>query len=226
MQPATEYSGCYAPPFGPFKLPQDQPAQPSDGAEYQNALYTFHLERLSVYASDSKTWSSVDLIIFETLPLLTEALAIRKAMYSLERERGYEAKPFLISFTMPSGKLPQSLHASVEVLDTSEVFIRALEDDLYMSAPFGIGVNCFNVRHIQPLLDALGLALLRTGSKNIWIWVAPNGGQETYDPGTKLWTDDDSLPLTVEKWTDFLTDGSKALHTREGIDGIIVGGVL
>ncbi|TFK74257.1 Homocysteine S-methyltransferase [Pluteus cervinus] len=94
------------------------------------ALTQFHFERLMVFVDDVETWKAIDIIAFETVPLVREVKAIRRAMgmvHQVIRERakrrkgiGEEVdrdadagmedlgwKPWWISLVFPNGKFPE-----------------------------------------------------------------------------------------------------------------------
>lgn len=135
LQPGQEYAGRYPPPFGPHQstselgysneaseacgpLPLDEFSLggiPEDEGEQEQerALAAWHLQRLRHFAypsgqdgADKATgWRGLGMIAFETLPLLREARAARRAMASLaqsqSRDGGQDIKPFYLSFVFP-----------------------------------------------------------------------------------------------------------------------------
>lgn len=130
LEPAAEFTGIYPPPFGPSQLssssvldPEQRPLTEADSASYIDALASFHFSRLMVYARHTEVWNAIDLLAFETIPLVTEGQAIRIAVARLEdwfqetapREldkatTSTRMKPWYISFVFPgpSGEFIQS----------------------------------------------------------------------------------------------------------------------
>lgn len=119
LSPGQEYAGLYPPPFGPAGFDPEPTSQASNHAEgaddagYEAALTAFHLSRLRVFAADPDTWSAIAWLAFETIPLLREIRAIRRAVGALRTElrkagRVHEKeKPFWIASAYPKGKIGQ-----------------------------------------------------------------------------------------------------------------------
>jgi homocysteine S-methyltransferase len=81
--PSQEFTGAY-------------PAQ----YDHWKGLYNFHLERIHVFSSDKPTWEQIDIVAFETLPVVREVRAVREVMGELDRE-GIGMKKFWISCVFP-----------------------------------------------------------------------------------------------------------------------------
>ena len=64
MRPSQEYTGDYPP-----NLLTDH-----------SGLSDWHAERLAVFAGSHETWDAVNFVAFETIPLLEEIYAVRRAM--------------------------------------------------------------------------------------------------------------------------------------------------
>lgn len=117
-KPGAEYSGLYTPPYGLGDINSPQPCtnafthdESPEARASEEALLAFHLERLRVYVR-CKEWKEIAWIGFETIPLLREVRAIRRAMAKVDSEleeqgRGGEKKPFWICGTFPGGEFPQ-----------------------------------------------------------------------------------------------------------------------
>lgn len=134
--PGSEYSGLYPPPYGLGDVKSSPPhtnayplsPSPTAGSEScpesesEEALEQFHHDRLMIYASSAERWNQVRWVGFETIPLLREIRAIRKAMYKMEKKldqahaqnrskdgQGPERtmKDFWICGTFPEGRFPQ-----------------------------------------------------------------------------------------------------------------------
>lgn len=118
LSPGQEYSGLYPPPYGPAGFDPSNSnvsnyASESDERNYEAALTEFHLSRLRVYAEDPETWDAVAWVAFETVPVLREIRAIRRAMGILRAELRAQGrdkaaeKPFWIASAYPGGKIGQ-----------------------------------------------------------------------------------------------------------------------
>ena len=147
LEPAAEFTGIYPPPYGPSHSPpssvldQTNESEPpkSDDTSHINALAAFHFSRLLVYARNNDVWSSIDLLAFETIPLITEAKAIRIAVARLEdwlreatREgkqtiNSYRMKPWYISFVFPgpNGEFVQGYPHRLEGIQVKGNFDRS-----------------------------------------------------------------------------------------------------
>jgi homocysteine S-methyltransferase len=89
-------------PYGATMVPsQEYTGQYPAHMRTRAGLATFHLDRLSCFAEDEKVWEDIDLVAFETLPVLTEVEAVRLAMDELERKDG-RRKRFWISCVFPN----------------------------------------------------------------------------------------------------------------------------
>lgn len=127
LSPSQEYAGIYPQPYGPSSrstptnnsFPTQQEA---DRAE--QALAKWHYDRLLAFsrADGGRAWRKVKWLAFETVPLLVEIQAIRRAVGALYRgkDRGDErddgrdgqdgfVKPFWITSAFPDGHHPQRL---------------------------------------------------------------------------------------------------------------------
>jgi len=184
---------------------------------------TFHLERLEIYASDLEAWNSVDCIAFETIPLLREVRAIRRAMARVLRS-GVSPKPWWISFVFPDGKFPgnadtQGARHSAEYV-ANVTFDQSRKD---MATPHGIGVNCTDMYN-EPVIE-MTRAINTLAPFRPWLVLYPNGGFD-YDTASKTWArpspSDDSKGKMEDVWTRRVT--SLLSDVRASWGGIIVGG--
>ncbi|KAG9056100.1 AdoMet-homocysteine methyltransferase [Serendipita sp. 407] len=93
VQPSgTEYSGIYSHPFT------------HDGKPSFEAMYKFHLSRMELVPEED--WPKLDGVLFETIPLLSEVTAIRKAIKQFQQKHQAIKKEFYISMVFPDGHLP------------------------------------------------------------------------------------------------------------------------
>ena len=183
--PGQEYAGKYPSPHGP----------PSSASEA--ALVEWHYERMLVFASDRQIWSSIDMVAIETLPLLSEGIAARKAMYKLRRtlqDRGEIHWPaWWASFVFPDGQCPgdssitpeQIARSMLEPLDKAEI-------------PTGLGINCTKLRYLPNVLDGYTEAVKAAEPKTApWLVIYPDGGL-VYDVKTRTWHTDGSGPDSLQ----------------------------
>lgn len=251
---AQEFTGLYPPPFGPsapddpsstrstaFAMTREQASSPtvdSSEAQAEDALADFHLRRLLVFADDPDTWSLIDVIAFETVPLLREARAIRRAVVRLEKEMGMRSsagaveqgqmrmqewamKPWFIAFNFPDGRCLQERWK-----DGPRIDVGALVNDVFSpssfntdsspsasSRPMGIGINCTAPRHLPQLIKEMTEAMrdLPRPVPPPCLVVYPNGGA-VYDGMT-------------QKWSDLATDAQGNVRWATNILGLVQEGL-
>ena len=187
MIPSQEYSGKY------------------DGERMSvSGLKEWHLKRLRAFAPSSeagagaarsysldeeerrKCWENVDLVAFETLPLLHEITAVRQVMYELEAE-GASKRDFWISCVFPGEEMGLPDGSSVE-----NVVRTMLEKREGESVPMGVGINCTKVGKLEGLVmefEGVMSEMVRKGEAE-WpvLVVYPDGTDgEVYDTVTKEW---------------------------------------
>ena len=174
---AQEYTGVYPPPYGPGPLdPFEDPTI--------EAITDWHLDRLRIYAN-TPAWSSVDWLAFETVPLLREVIAIRRAMRRLENES--YTKAFWITCPFPKGTFPSGAGSNVQPED---ILRAACASDSGSTPANGVGINCTHPRYISPLANQFTLAyrnlidhcVLEPG--RVVLVLYPDGGLN-YDPEIK-----------------------------------------
>ncbi|KLT43944.1 Homocysteine S-methyltransferase [Cutaneotrichosporon oleaginosum] len=250
LSPGQEYDGLYPPPYGPAGYsPSSQAtnyAPPEDEAAYEAALTQFHLDRLRVYAA-APSWPRVAWLAFETIPLLREIRAIRRAVGALRAELG-DAKPFWISSAYPNGSIGQR-DARGQPADMSAV-AAALVGDLPPLAPFdgaprpdGVGVNCTHPTRLPVLLGALSGAITAHARRRKqakagavpapdgqaqkgsaphapWLILYPDGGA-SYDVVNKKWTDRIFTPLA---WAERVLALAHEAEATGVWTGVVLGG--
>lgn len=179
LVPAREFDGLYPPPYGPsLAVNAFSPGEEDKEEQSIQALAQFHLTRLLVFANDSPTWNQINCIAFETVPLLREITAIRRAVRALyEQTPNVERKPWWISTVYPDGRFPQGG-------DISQV-VDALTKEEGGERPGGLGVNCTSTDVLPSVLSELTRYL--PANLKPWLVVYPNGG-DVYDPVARLWT--------------------------------------
>ncbi|WVQ75827.1 hypothetical protein IAR50_005460 [Cryptococcus sp. DSM 104548] len=233
LQPGQEYAGIYPPPFGPGHSTNCfTTAQQEEEKAAVEALAEHHLSKLLAVAQDEQTWSKIEWIAFETIPVLHEARAIRRAMGKLEEKLGEgRRKKFWIAAPFPEGQHPQILpsggHASVSLFLST---LLGLPED--GPIPCGVGVNCTNPSYLPTILQGLtsSVIALPMPVKKPWLVFYPDGGQ-VYDVVSRTWTVAPSSPANAQEWAErigglairygnVLTDDQSDRAWR----GVIVGG--
>ncbi|ODO07811.1 hypothetical protein I350_03390 [Cryptococcus amylolentus CBS 6273] len=233
LQPGQEYAGIYPAPFGPGGSSncflEDQTEQEEAAVE---ALAEHHLSKLLAIAADEQTWSKVEWIAFETIPVLHEARAIRRAMGRLEKKRRGGRKKFWIVAPFPDGLHPQILPSGKHAPLSLYLFtlLGLSQED---SVPDGVGVNCTNPSYLPTILGEL-TSLVTAYSTSVtkpWLVFYPDGGQ-VYDVVSRTWTVAPSSPANAQEWAERIGDLAiryAHAHTEDQSEtriwrGIIVGG--
>jgi homocysteine S-methyltransferase len=215
-KPGAEYTGLYPAPYGSGTILDPSPSNylsASEDIAAEEALYQFHLTRIQAYTR-SEGWEAVEWIGFETIPLVREVKAIKRAM----AESGGDKK-FWIACTFPDGKLPQSTEGGGK-WETEDVVRVLLSDE--GRTPNGIGINCTNPAYIPDLVNTFNSTLRSLDlkqSKPSFV-VYPDGGQ-VYDPIKRTWSKE---KLTPKEWTGRIMETVKIVDDTGLWAGIIVGG--
>ncbi|KAF8326643.1 Homocysteine S-methyltransferase [Cantharellus anzutake] len=150
------------------------------------ALAEWHYKRCSVYALHAHIWNEIDYLAFETVPLVREAVAIRRALHKLyasptsaDDSTKIELKPWWISFTFPNGELPEESYVGGPKLGVEEIVHALFTDDNASASaetkpevsstplpiPFAIGINCTAPCYIPSILAQLSSALSKLHEK-------------------------------------------------------------
>ena len=217
MTPGQEYTGHYDAPYGPA----------STSTEALPALVQWHYERLQVFALDPKTWSLISWVAFETVPLLSEAIAIRRSMWKLRQDMRCRQEAhwpgWWISFVFPDGKLPEA------GVDISQIVPATFSSQDGQEIPTGIGINCTKLRYLPALVEGMTSSLsnlLLKGSKVPWLILYPDGGL-TYDTNTRTWQSQSNSPSTATDWAKELYAIASSLLESRGTENcwkFILGG--
>ncbi|KAF5355045.1 hypothetical protein D9756_005248 [Leucocoprinus leucothites] len=199
LKPTQEFGGFYPPPYGPREYSPDGPNinyidDEKMEEEAIQALTTFHLERLSLFAQDDEIWSYIDVIAFETVPLAREAISIRRTMARLREKNIDVSKQWWISFVFPEGRCPQMMDTAGERLIASDLVCAALslgfsdgDGGKSLPVPRGIGINCTGVQYLPRLVEEMERACKKIGSETRpFLVLYPNGGGE-YDENLGAW---------------------------------------
>ncbi|KAG5642827.1 hypothetical protein DXG03_002058 [Asterophora parasitica] len=245
LSPTQEFDGFYPPPYGPMGSSDSGPLTNTfDEGDVDSeqasifALAQFHLERLLVFARDPEAWSKVDIIAFETVPLIREVKGIRLAMHSLEntvvREGlALQMKPWWVGFVLPEGKCPElrfpgGLGMTVDDLVSAAFAWKPSGGGDAVPTPTGIGINCTSPKVISGLVRQMSTAVEQvSGSRSLesgkkpWLVLYPNGG-DVYDTITRSWivASKDERELWAVDLKDTIVEASK--NCAWG--GVVVGG--
>lgn len=216
-KPGAEYSGLYPPPYGSGSVLDPSPSNylsSLDDEKAEEALYKFHLSRLKAY-SRSSSWKEVEWIGFETIPLLREVRAIKRAMGDFGDDKKY-----WIACTFPDGQCAESTGDGGRV-GVDEVVRTLLSEE--GRRPDGVGINCTNPAYIPTLINTFDDTLRSLSNTNIekpWFVLYPDGGQ-VYDPISRTWSKE---KLTPKEWTERIMDDVRSIDETGLWAGIIVGG--
>lgn len=167
MVPGQEYSGKY-----------DEERLSVEG------LRKWHTERIEAYSEDTKCWEQIDMVAFETLPMLPEVVAVREAMEGV-------GKPFWIACVFPGEDL--ALPDGSVIND----ILKALLGGPGLTKPMGIGLNCTKIGKLNGLISEFEVAIkqmINSGEVTGWptLVLYPDGTNgEVYNTTTQEWEDKD-----------------------------------
>ncbi|KAG5653052.1 hypothetical protein H0H81_002569, partial [Sphagnurus paluster] len=248
LSPAQEFDGYYPPPYGPVEFSEEghlyncfDEGDMEGEQKSIEALAKFHLDRLLVFAQDRETWAKVDILAFETVPLVREVKAIRKAMRSLESISAAEGatapKPWWISFVLPNGKCPQTQRRGGPRLTVGDLVSAALvwtprdATDFDgtsgpLPTPTAVGINCTSPELIPGLVTEITLAVDSFRASlptSPWLVLYPNGG-DVYDIISRSW-----ILASEDKKHSWAVDLKQTVHSvsqdHSGVwGGFIIGG--
>jgi homocysteine S-methyltransferase len=238
LTPTQEFDGCYPPPYGPKEFLAEGDNYNSFGQDIKaeldsiNALAQFHFEQLQVFADDFDTWKMIDVIAFETVPLVREVKAIRLAVYRLQRglamrDANSSFKHWWISCVLPKGKCLETRFPGGPNMTARDLIVAALQPtdtDNSTPTPTGLGVNCTSMDFISAIATEMTQAVIDAHDPRQsipWLILYPNGG-DIYDPVSRTWL----MQEHAEKqaWSSRLAAVVNDL-TRCGSIGNIWGGV-
>ncbi|KAH7363877.1 Homocysteine S-methyltransferase [Rhexocercosporidium sp. MPI-PUGE-AT-0058] len=228
MVPSQEYSGKY-----------DEERMTVSG------LKEWHLKRLKAFMPSSATgvgggrsnsleeqerrkcWADVDLVAFETLPLLEEITAVRAVMGELELEAegmGKVRKEFWISCVFPGEGM--GLPDGSQVRHVAE---KMLEVEEGLSVPMGVGINCTKVGKLEALILEFerGIGELVERGEAEWpaLVIYPDGTDgEVYNTATKEWVKSEVGNSSGVSWDETVFGIVDRARKRRFWKCIIVGG--
>lgn len=212
LHPAQEFDGFYPPPYGPKEFIIDgencntfSPSEVEKDHMAEQALEDFHFERLKVFASDETVWKGIDLLVFETVPLVREIRAIRGAMKRLAEHLQVASlsanmKPWWVSTVWPGGIFPQERTPGGSRLDVDDVIFALLSNHDESPAPHGIGINCTELRDLKMVVKKFGQAVTNMHQiGKIYLVLYPNGGNE-YDGVNHTWKITEDTTHSSSEW--------------------------
>lgn len=136
-------------------------------------LEQFHLQRLQTIFGSAQA-EAVDVVAFETIPRLDEAIAARRATSKVRAEMG-EGVVVYASFVFPDGtRLPYPPLAQTDArqqdhfADLLAATLGKQQDESEAGAPLdGIGINCTKPYYIRPLVQSLTDALTKLQEQGV-----------------------------------------------------------
>lgn len=166
MTPGQEYTGTYDEAHG-----------------CEEALYHWHLERLSLFVETKGVMENIHMVAIETIPRADEIRAARRAIAA-----SAITLPFWISCVFPgqSDQLPDG--------STIDQAVQAmLEPATDAPVPWAIGINCTAITKLTRLARALESSVARTLSSSqsgsmVSLVLYPDGSNgKIYNTATKEW---------------------------------------
>ncbi|MCJ1354160.1 MAG: hypothetical protein MMC33_004147 [Icmadophila ericetorum] len=198
-------------------------------------LQTWHTERLAVFTDDPLIWEQIDLIAFETLPVLNEIHAVRRVMAATNRafQTRAQRKPWYISCVFPHEEL--RLPDGSMIAEVVEAAFRDEEEE--EPVPSGIGINCTAPGKLRDLIDEFERVLAveqkrreenLEGSKKLkpFLVLYPDGADgSVYNTTTHEWEQRDELAVEPKKpWDIKVAEVVAETKERGQWSSIIVGG--
>lgn len=228
--PTQEYEGFYPPPYGPKAFSEGNNCNAfDDGVAAENsvnALAQFHLATLRVFARNPEVWAHIDCIAFESVPLVREVMAIRKAVGMLQKEGNEKyspVKPWWISLVFPHGRYPETGPSGGQSLSVRQV-VEALGENEGPNNPLpsAIGLNCTQTKFFPTLLAELQKAvddIWDTSKRRPWLVMYPNGN-EVYDIASRTWRE----VAAGNTWANKLAEIVENVMKQGTWGGLVVGG--
>ncbi|BGP30915.1 AdoMet-homocysteine methyltransferase [Rhodotorula toruloides] len=260
LQPGQEYSGAYPPPFGltktaakdakpacsqvaldlvPLPLDEVRAGLASTASDEELHLAAWHLQRLQHFSQSPAFDDGIPLLAFETVPSLTEILAIRRAMHVFSTSSSRSNSPkktFYISLVFPrvnegtsaeTVRFPDPSLAHLPSLsDQAPLLVQAaLEPREGYATPAGLGFNCTSPLHasfvVEALSSAIASASISQAQTKPWLVLYPDGGA-IYDVQTRTWHH--PAGLTDDAWASLVADAVEV--GRDAGEGRVWGGVV
>ncbi len=121
-------------------------------------LRDWHKTRLDIFTEMEDVFHAVDMIAFETVPLLAEIEAVRQTISMVQRNSAdcKKEKPFWISCVFPGKELHLADGSTVD--DVVRAMLSNRED---AAMPFAVGINCTKIGKLAELLREFEAAVKR-----------------------------------------------------------------
>lgn len=154
LKPSQEYTGNYS---------------GSEVGTSVKSIRGWHLERICVFTNEEmgsmlgpfsgSCWSEVDLVAFETIPLLQEIVAIREAMSQVHDElervvKSASRKDFWISCVFPGDSF--CLPDGSPIIEVIRAMLGKRD---YTHTPIAVGINCTRLGKLEPLIEKYEAAI-------------------------------------------------------------------
>ncbi|KAL5321138.1 hypothetical protein ACEPPN_011950 [Leptodophora sp. 'Broadleaf-Isolate-01'] len=170
-----------------------------------------------------RCWADVDLVAFETLPLLREITAVRAVMGGIEAE-GVERRAFWVSCVFPGEGMGLPDGSAVR-----DVVIAMLGAGEGLSVPMGVGINCTKVGKLEALVLEFEREIEVVVGRGEAEWPAlvvyPDGTNgEVYDTVTKEWVKSETGNNSGVSWDETVFGIVDRARKRGFWKSIIVGG--
>lgn len=220
ISPMQDFGGIYPPPYGPRGYSDSEENTTSFGDDVAGkndsiqALARFHEDRLRIFTTDEETWDKIDLVAFETVPLVREVDAIRLAVGNMEKR--ILDKDWWITATFPHGKCPETRQPGGDHYTAGDVVKAMVNGDDELPVPNGIGINCTALDFLAGLLQEFEGGV--DGDKRPFLVLQPNGGGG-YNLSTKAFIE----PEESDRWAEVLARIVREAKGR-GWKQIIFGG--
>lgn len=229
LKPSQEYTGNYV---------------GSEVGTSVSSIRQWHLERIRVFANrdfeddmdenflTNECWNEVDLIAFETLPLIKEIIAVREAMAEINHEKDKYPekkmtgrKDFWISCVFPGESycLPDGSSITMVVKAMLERRDRA-------ETPMAIGINCTRIGKLETLIKKFESALagmMLDGEIDMWpsLIVYPDGTNgEVFNTRTHQWETKESPNSEYCPWDEMMYGIISRARHRGAWNSIYAGG--
>jgi homocysteine S-methyltransferase len=173
----------------------------------------WHLARLRLFVSAPQTAEAIDVIAFETIPLLREVHAIRAAVAQIERETR-RRWPFYISAVLPTSMPLETDASHADLVESllATVPPRATPGLRY-AEPLLLGLNCTSTDRLPDLVRLLAEAIKsRLPSRCPHLLLYPNN---EYDK---------SSVADEDQWADKMVRLAEEVRATDAFGGLALGG--
>ena len=216
MIPSQEYTGRYEPA----------------ALRTVEGLQTWHRERLDAFTSFPETWGKIDVIVFETIPVLNEIHAARQVMNKVQ----LTGKKWYISCVFPNEDLRLPDGSKVE--EVARAMLQDGEEEL--TKPWGVGINCTKIDKLEHLIGSFETAITKIREEQEkmgkspheaqrqqpWLVLYPDGAINlVYNTSTKEWEPKDGTANSKQRrWDEEVFQIVKKTQARRFWSGLMVGG--